>query len=92
MHARPRFLIGLLLATAAGLAPVVCIAADADELRFGGGLDYMVAENVALGFELGYLISRGNTLSVGGHSQTVDLDALLMTGGLRIFFGKPTPR
>jgi len=58
----------------------------------GGGLDYMVASNVALGLEFGYLISRGNTLNIGGHSQTVDLDALLMTGGVRIFFGTPTPR
>jgi len=56
----------------------------------GGGVDYMVASNIALGFELQYLISRSNTITTGGHSEHVDLDALLMTGGLRIYFGKGT--
>ena len=48
----------------------------------------MVASNVALGFELGDLVSRGNTIEVGDQTEAVDLDAVLMTGGLRIYFGK----
>lgn len=56
----------------------------------GAGVDYMVASNIALGFEVEYLLSRGNSITVSAHSQHVDLDALLMTGGLRIYFGKGT--
>jgi len=59
----------------------------------GAGLDYMVASNIGLGVELEYVISRGHSMTVGdGRSQSVDLDALLMTGGLRIYFGKSAAR
>lgn len=56
---------------------------------FGAGVDYMVASNIALGLEVEYMISRGHNIAVGdSRPQTVDLDAVLMTGGLRIYFGK----
>jgi opacity protein-like surface antigen len=56
----------------------------------GGGVDYLVARNIAVGLEVEYLISRGNSASINGNSQSLTLDALLMTAGVRVFFGKGT--
>lgn len=57
---------------------------------FGGGVEYLVARNIGVGFEVEYLLSRGNSATIGGRTQHVNLDALLMTGGLRVYFGRGT--
>lgn len=57
---------------------------------FGAGVEYMVARNIALGTEVEYMISRGNTFTVDGQAQNVKIDALLMTAGIRVYFGEGT--
>ena len=55
---------------------------------FGG--EYMVARNIALATEVEYMISRGDTFTVDGQAQNVKIDALLMTAGIRVYFGEGT--
>jgi opacity protein-like surface antigen len=52
----------------------------------GAGIDYFIARNVAVGLEGKYLYSRDQTVKVSGIRQTLDLDSLLATIGLRLVF------
>jgi opacity protein-like surface antigen len=52
----------------------------------GLGLEYFVANNIAIGIETKYIISRGQEIRVNGRQQSLDLDTLLATAGLRLFF------
>ena len=52
----------------------------------GAGLDYFVAENVAVGVELKYLIAGEQTVRINGVSRTEDIDSLYSALGLRLFF------
>lgn len=54
----------------------------------GGGIDYFVARNIAVGFELEYLISRDNTVTFQSQKTNINADALLMSAGVRVYFGK----
>ena len=52
----------------------------------GAGLEYLVASNIAAGFEARYLTSRGHTVKLGdGRSQDAHFDAILLTAGLRVY-------
>jgi opacity protein-like surface antigen len=59
---------------------------------FGGGVDYFVARNIGLGLEIEYLVSRGNSIRVESKTHHVNLDAVLMSAGVRVYFGKGTGR
>ena len=50
------------------------------------GLEYFVANNIAIGVETKYVISRDQEVRVNGRQQSLDLDTLLTTGGIRLFF------
>lgn len=52
----------------------------------GGGLDYFVVGNIAVGVEAKYLIFRGANFQLNGRGSKADFDTVLMSGGLRIFF------
>lgn len=52
----------------------------------GAGLEYFVANNIAIGIETKYVISRDQEVRVNGRQQSLDLDTLLTTGGIRLFF------
>ena len=52
----------------------------------GAGITYFIARNVGIGLEAKYLFSRDQTVTVGGASQTLTLDSLLTTIGLRLVF------
>jgi opacity protein-like surface antigen len=52
----------------------------------GAGVDYFIARNVAVGLEGKYLYSRDQTVKVSGTRQTLNLDSLLATIGLRLVF------
>jgi opacity protein-like surface antigen len=52
----------------------------------GGGLEYFVVHNIALGVEAKYLFFRDVELRVNGLGGKANLDQVLLSGGLRIFF------
>lgn len=59
----------------------------------GGGVEYFLADNVAAGVEIKYLIAD-QTVRINGVSRSEDLDSLYSAFGLRLFFPehKPAPR
>jgi opacity protein-like surface antigen len=52
----------------------------------GVGLEFFVANNIAIGLETKYIIARDQEIRVNGRQQSLDLDTLLGTAGLRLFF------
>ena len=52
----------------------------------GLGVDYMIARNVAVGFESKYVFVRGHELTIDGRTRSLTLDAILTSGTMRIFF------
>jgi opacity protein-like surface antigen len=52
----------------------------------GAGLEYFVANNIAIGIEAKYVIARDQHVRLNGRQQSLDLDTLLATGGIRLFF------
>jgi len=52
---------------------------------FGGGVEYFIAENMALGVESKYLL-REPEVEIDGVAIDHDLDSLLFTVGLRVFY------
>ena len=55
---------------------------------WGGGLDYFIADNIALNAELKYVSHKADA-ELGSRDVEVDLDSLLLLGGLRLFFPGP---
>ena len=52
----------------------------------GGGLEYLVTRNVAVGLEAKYLYTRGLTLKLpGGASHEANLSPVLLSLGLRVY-------
>jgi opacity protein-like surface antigen len=58
-----------------GLAPAGAV---------GAGIDYMVADNLAVGVGTKYVVSAGQRISIGGNTHDVDVDALITSVGLRV--------
>lgn len=56
---------------------------------FGGGLDYFIYRNIALGFELKDQFWYRPELTINGTSQEINADAIAATFGLRAYFDKP---
>jgi opacity protein-like surface antigen len=52
----------------------------------GGGLDYMLSDNVALGVETRYLFGFENEITVGNTTGTLDNDTVLALLHLRVLF------
>ncbi len=52
----------------------------------GTGIEYSVADNIAIGLETKYLLSRGHEIRLSGREGTANLDSFLFAVGLRIFF------
>lgn len=52
----------------------------------GAGLEYFVANNIAIGLETKYIISRDQHLRLLGQSRRLDLDTLLATAGIKFLF------
>lgn len=61
---------------------------------FGAGVDYFVADNIAVTLESRYLLSRDQEIRVDDRGGHANLDALLTTIGLRLLFpeGPDAPR
>ena len=53
---------------------------------FGAGVDYFVLSNVALNFESKYRIFPSASITLDGVPYTINLSAVLLSIGLRIFF------
>lgn len=58
----------------------------------GAGIEYFVANNIAIGFETKYVILRDQEVRFNSGRQALDLDTLLMTVGIRIFFPETKSR
>ena len=56
----------------------------------GAGLEYFVADNVAAGVEIKYLIAGDQTVRINGARRSEDLDSLYSAVGLRLFFPEHT--
>lgn len=54
----------------------------------GIGIEYFVASNIAVGLETKYLYSRDHTLLTPSGRRDANLDSMLTSVGLRIYFGK----
>ncbi len=54
----------------------------------GVGVEYFVASNIAVGIETKYLYSRDHTMHVSGRDRDLNLDSMLTSLGVRIYFGK----
>ena len=52
----------------------------------GLGLEYFVANNITIGVETKYIISRDQEVRLNGRQQSLELDTLLATGGIRLYF------
>jgi len=52
----------------------------------GAGLDYFVLSNVALSFETKYRIFPSAMLEVNGVPHSINLNGVLLSGGVRLFF------
>ena len=59
----------------------------------GAGLEYFVADNVAVGVELKYLMAGEQTVRLNGVAHSEDIDSLYSSFGLRLLFpeGKTAP-
>lgn len=55
----------------------------------GGGFDCFVIDNVALNFETKYRTFQSAMLEVNGGAHTINVNSVLLAGGLRIFFNLP---
>ncbi len=54
----------------------------------GGGLEYFIADNIAVGLEAKY-VDHSADVEVNGATTEADLDAFLVSAGLRLFFPGP---
>lgn len=52
----------------------------------GGGLDYFLADNVAIGVEAKHLFLFESKIKVNQQPRDFDLDSVLLTAGIRVFF------
>jgi opacity protein-like surface antigen len=78
-------------ATAAGSDPAAPRVGGSETntvYALGGGLDYFIADNIALNAELKY-VSHEADIEVGSQDVKADLDSLLLLAGLRLFFPGP---
>ena len=70
--------------------PAVGLSVRADDLAVvgtvGAGLEYTLADDIAIGAELRYLVSRGHEIEIAGRRRDAQLDALLATANLRLLF------
>jgi opacity protein-like surface antigen len=57
----------------------------------GLGVEYFVADNIALGMEAGYLFAPDATLKVQGQAEKVKISAPLVTFGMRLFYPELIP-
>jgi opacity protein-like surface antigen len=57
----------------------------------GLGLEYLFTHDIAFGLEAKYVIAGSGTFSVGDEREDVDLDAALLTFGLRLLFPEGHP-
>lgn len=56
----------------------------------GAGIEYFVADNIAVGLEARYLVSRDQELEIAGRRTTATLDAVLAAASLRVLFPEGT--
>ncbi len=57
----------------------------------GGGIEYFLADNIAFGMEVRYLLAPDPTLRVQGNQEKVKISAPLITFGLRLFYPELAP-
>lgn len=56
----------------------------------GVGLEYFVANNIALGMEAKHVFLFATDVSVAGRQTELDLDSTFLSAGMRLFFDAPT--
>jgi opacity protein-like surface antigen len=58
----------------------------------GGGIEYFIADNIALGIEVKYLAGNEQTIKVDGIGYDFSATAPLMTFGMRLFYPELHPK
>lgn len=58
----------------------------------GGGVEYFVANNIAVGVEARYFVFGGHAFTAAGRSAAADLDGLVAGVTMRILFPEAPPR
>lgn len=53
---------------------------------FGGGVEYFLSNDITFGVEGKYYLTGRETYDTGGEKQTVDMNAGVLTFGLRLFY------
>jgi len=68
---------------------------DLTSVRFmgvvGGGVEYYVSDDIALGVEGKYLMTGAKTYDAAGTKQRIDMDVGVLTFGLRAFYPESDP-
>jgi opacity protein-like surface antigen len=71
------------------------LSVDADRAvavgAVGGGLEYFVADNIAVGLEVKYLLSGGQSIEIDGVRHSNNIDSLLTFLTLRLFYPELRP-
>jgi opacity protein-like surface antigen len=71
------------------------LAVDADRTvavgAVGGGLEYFVADNIAVGIEVKYFLSGGQSIEIEGVRHSNDIDSLLTLLTFRLFYPELRP-
>ncbi|MGH8509024.1 MAG: outer membrane beta-barrel protein [Gammaproteobacteria bacterium] len=57
----------------------------------GGGIEYFIASNLALGIELKHVFGFETDVSLNGQGTSLDLEQTLISAGGRLFFDKAGP-
>jgi opacity protein-like surface antigen len=58
----------------------------------GAGIEYFVANNIAVGLETKYVFFRGQDFEIAGRRGKAEVDSLLMLFGLRVYFPEARSR
>ena len=76
--------------------PAFGLSVDADKAVpigvVGAGIEYFVADNIAVGLEGKYIAAGNQSYTVNGVSQTQNISTGLFTLGLRMFYPELAPR
>jgi opacity protein-like surface antigen len=56
------------------------------EAGFAVGVDYFVTRNITIGVQGKYVYNRDHSFRIDGTEEKVNLDALLLSLGLKIYF------
>jgi opacity protein-like surface antigen len=78
-----------------GVTPISLSGGGSTKARFlgsvGGGLEYFIADDIALGVEGKYMFTGSDSFTAGETTTSIDLNTALLTFGMRLFYPELHP-